>query len=107
MSEENKEVAEITEEVEEKNIDPVIICQFTFHPATGDITFEMARDLDMIDLLKCKRMLCEQVEDAEVNLQNLLYRQQQQIMHKQNATLEGLRELLKGKLASVSKKSKE
>lgn len=79
---------------------PTVICQFTFHPVTGEITLEVAKDLDIFDLVKCKRALVEQLEDAEMNLWNALFKGQQQMLAKQNATLEGMRELLKASMLS-------
>ena len=108
MEENNQDVSNQDIDVGQPEIDqtpelePVIICQFTFHPATGDITFEVAKDIDLIDLVKCKRALVEQIEDAEMNLWNLLHRGQQQMLTKQNALLEGWRELLKDSLLRKS-----
>ena len=77
------------------NIESHVICQFTFHPANGEITLEAADDIDVFDLVKCKRILDEQIDDAEAQFKISVLQSHKQMLVKLNATLEGLRELLK------------
>lgn len=76
-------------------IESHVICQFTFHPPTGEISLEAAEDIDVFDLIKCKRILDEQIDNAEAQFKMSVLQSQQQTLVKLNAALEGLREVLK------------
>mgnify|MGYP001616630447 CR=1 FL=1 len=54
MSEEQKQSLEKQEEIK-----PIVICQFVFHPQTGEIVAGYHDDLSVQDLMKIKFMVEE------------------------------------------------
>lgn len=98
---------EIVEEQEEINeeIEPIVICQFVYHPATDEVILEATSDADYQDIRKCYKILRDHVEEAEVAVNTHLMQSVQQILVKQNATLESIKVMLKHQMEIAGGKS--
>ena len=75
--------------------DLVIICRFIYDPSTDSVQLEAASDIDILDLLKCRSIFDEHINEADARFKIETLKNMQQMMVKQNAMLEGMREVLK------------